>query len=325
MLSVIMERDIQKIMREAEIYPSEGLGQHILVDESALQVFASSTNRGGNVLEIGAGPGNITERIARNAKKVIAVEIDRKFEPILSELQKEHSNIDVVYKDALNLNLGNLIHGGFNQDWQIMSNLPFHITEPFLKQIIELPISEAVLILGKQMADRIQNDNPLSLDFARTGLTVQTFFNSTRIMDLPSRYFYPEPGTDSAIVVLTPKDRTEFRANRKLVILRHLFLTERKHSPVGKIIKEAYGRSDDDVVRGKTERNRYDRRQTKRDLKEMVRNGGYPISGGERNEKYDNGERLFEKLSLSSDILNRPFSNLDNQDLRELVTSLDRI
>lgn len=320
-----MERDIIKRMQEAEVYPSNGLGQHILINEAALDVFAWNTAMDGNVIEIGAGPGNITERIAQYAKKVVAIEIDRKFEPILSDLQTEHENVEVVYKDVLGLNLANLMRGElFSSEWQIMSNLPFHITEPFLKQVIDLPISEAVLILGKQMADRIQNDNPLSFDFTRTGLTVQTFFDSNRLMDLPSRFFYPEPGTDSTIVVLTLRDKAEFRANRKLSILRHLFLTERKHSPIGKVIKEAYGKSEDGVVRGKEERNRYDRRQTKRDLKAMTRNG-VNVGTDEQFAKYDNGERLFNRLGLSSEVLSRPFSNLDNQDLRELVLALDRI
>lgn len=320
-----MERNIIRRMEDAGVYPSEGLGQHILVNEAALDVFSGNTARGGNVLEIGAGPGNITERVARNAKKVVAIEIDRKFEPILSDLQSEHSNVEVVYKDVLNLNLANYMRGGlFSSDWQIMSNLPFHITEPFLKQIIDLPISEAVLILGKQMVDRIHVDNPLSFDFTRTGLTVQTFFESSVQMNLPSSYFYPEPGTDSAIVMLTPRSKGEYSGNKKLSILRHLFLTESKHSPVGKMIKESYGRVDDDVVRDKEERNRYDRRQTKQDLRDMVRRGVYAGSG-EDQSKYDNGSRLFERLGLSNDILNQPFSRLDNQDLRELVIALDRL
>lgn len=309
-------------MEGAEVYPSKGLGQHILIDETALNIFSENTVKGGNVIEIGAGPGNITERIAQNAKKIVAIEIDRNFEPILSDLQIEHQNIEVIYKDVLNLNLANLMKKG--SEWQIMSNLPFHITEPFLKQIIGLPVSEAVLILGKQMADRIQDDNPLSFDFTRTGLTVQTFFDSNKLMDLPSRYFYPEPGTDSAIVVLTPREKAEYRGNRKLSILRHLFLTESKHQSVGNIIKEAYGKVDDEVIRDKEDRNRYDRRQTKRDLKIMARNGGY-TGEGERSTRYDNGGQLFARLGLSNDILSRSFSSLDNQDLRELVLALDKI
>ena len=90
------------------------------------------------------------------------------------------------------------------------------------------------------------------------------------------------------------------------------------------MIKESYGRVDDDVVRDKEERNRYDRRQTKQDLRVMVRHGVYAGSG-EDQSKYDNGSRLFERLRLSSDILNQPFSRLDNQSLRDLVIALDRL
>ncbi len=321
-----MEIDIIKRMQNMDVYPNDRLGQHILINEAALEVFAGNVSRGGNVLEIGSGPGNITERIAERAKKVVAVEIDRKFEPILSKLQEEHPNVSVVYKDVLGLNLGNLMRSGlFSSDWQLMSNLPFHITEPFLKEIIDLPITDAVLILGEQMVDRVQNDNPLDYDFSRTGLTVQTFFESSVLMNLPSRYFYPEPGTDSAIVVLTPREKSEYRSNKKLSILRHLFLTESKHSPVGKIMKEAYGRVDDNVVRDKEEQHRHDRRETKNDLRTMLKRGVYATSDDDSASKYDNGSRLFDRIGLSNDILNKPFSRLDNQDLRDLVVALDRL
>ena len=319
-----MERDIKKRMEDADIYPNDRLGQHILINKNALSLLSSNVS-GGNVLEIGPGPGNLTEIIAQRAKKVVAVEIDRKFEPILSQLREEYPNVSIIYKDVLGLNLNNLMRGGFfDSNWQLMSNLPFHITEPFLKEIIDLPITDAVLILGEQMVDRIQNDNPLNYGFSRTGLTVQTFFESSVLMNLPSRYFYPEPGTDSAIVVLTPREKSEYRSNKKLSILRHLFLTESKHSPVGKIMKEAYGRVDDDVVRDKEEQHRHDRRETKNDLRTMLKRGVY-ASDDENASKYDNGSRLFDRIALSNNILNKPFSRLDNQDLRDLVIALDRL
>lgn len=319
-----MEKSIIKRMEEAGIYPSDRLGQHILINESALNVFAGSVSDGGNVIEIGPGPGNITERIAKRAKKVIAIEIDRKFEPILSGLQERSLNINVVYKDVLNLNLGNLMRGElFYSGWQIMSNLPFHITEPFLKQIIDLPITDAILILGEQMVERIQNDNPLDYGFSRTGLTVQTFFESSVLMSLPSRYFYPESGTDSAIVALSPRDKSEYRTNRKLSILRHLFLTERKYTPVEKVIKEAYGRTDNNNAgRGKEDGNKHNRRQTKQELRNILRSGVF-TSPEKGYSQYDNVSRLFERMGLSNDVLNQPFSKLDNQGLRELVLALD--
>ncbi len=319
-----MEQDIRKRMAEAGIYPAESRGQHIITNGNILDAIADNVNRGGVVLEVGAGPGNLTERLARKAKSVVAVEIDRQFEPILSELQTEHPNVKVVYKDVLRLNLENTVRGGlFRRECQVFGNLPFHITEPFLKQLITLPITDAVLVLGEQMTSRIRKNNPLDFGFSRTGLTVQTFFESSELMKLPSRFFYPEPGTDSALVVLTPRDKSEFTRNKKMAILRKLFLTESKHSPVGKIIKEAYGTVDDSVTRDKRERNRYERRQTRQDLNRMTKRGFVVESGN--NKQFDSGDVLLQRTGLNSDILNRPFSSLDNQDLGTLVLALDRL
>lgn len=321
-----MERDLRRRMQEVDVYPNDKLGQHILLNERVLDTIASNVSRGANILEVGPGPGNLTERLADRAKRVVAIEIDKKFEPILSDLQEEHPNVSVVYKNVLGLNLENLMKSGFfKAEWQLFSNLPYQITEPFVKEIITLPISDAVLVLGEQMVDRIQIDNPLDFNFSRTGLTVQTFFESTTLMKIPSRDFYPEPGTDSGVVILTPREKSQYRSNKKLSILRHLFLTESKHSPVGKIMKEAYGRVDDHVVRDKEEQHRHDRRETKNDLRNMLKRGAYTNVDDENVSKYDNGDRLFSRIGLSNGILNKPFSRLDNQDLRYLVTALDRL
>ena len=320
----IKEKDIVEIMEESDINPSKKLGQHILTDEKAIETFANNIERGGNVIEIGPGPGNITSKVADRAKKVVAIEIDRKFEPVLSQLQEDHKSVSVVYKDVLNLNLENLIKSDREgSGWQIISNLPFHITEPFFKQIIDLPITDAVLILGKQVVDRMQIEDPNDEDFSRTGLIVQTFFEYSILMRLPSSYFYPEPGTDSAMVVLTPRNKAEYKTNKKLSILRHLFLTESKHSPIGKMIKAAYGRVDDDVIRDKKERNRYDRRQTRQELKHVMY--GVVSSSDDELPEYDDASRLFDRIDLSEDILNQPFSALDNQDLKDLVKALNKL
>lgn len=319
------DKDIVEIMEESEINPSEKLGQHILINKKVIETFANYVEKGGNVIEIGPGPGNITSKIADRAKKVVSVEIDRKFEPVLFKLQEDHKNVSVVYNDVLNTNLENLMKSDRDDSgWQIISNLPFHITEPFFKQIIGLPITDAILILGKQVVDRIQIENPNDEDFSRTGLIVQTFFESSVLMKLPSSYFYPEPGTDSAMVVLTPRDKAEYKANKKLSILRHLFLTESKHYSIGNMIKAAYSRIDDDVVRDKKERNRFDRRQTNQELKQIMKYG-VVSNTHEDVPEYDNTSKLFDRIGLSDDILNQPFSRLDNQDLKDLVLALNKL
>lgn len=318
-----MERKILKRMDEEGIYPSERLGQHILINNRALSIFTNNILNGSSVVEIGAGPGNVTERVAQRAKRVFAFEIDRKFEPVLSELQEEHPNIEIIYKDVLGANLEKLMKSrGGDATWQIISNLPFHITEPFVKKLITLPIVDAILILGKQMVERIRNDNPSAPDFSRTGLTVQTFFETDVQMRLPSGYFYPEPATDSAIVVLTPRDSSEFRGNRKLSILRRLFLSEGRHPSIQNVIKEDLGNFNNDSLRDKHEKNRYDRRQTKQNLRGVLKYNALDLNS-EQSQHSSRGKA--SELDLPANVLNKPFSKLDNQSLRELVSALDRL
>jgi len=318
------ELETRQQMENRGIHPSESLSQHILIDPSALRFFASNVAPGGNVLEIGPGPGNITALIAERARRVVAVEIDRKFEPLLTEVQHRHPNVEVTYKDILSVNLGKILKGNFfGSNWQIMSNLPFHITEPLLIKLIDLPFNDAVFILGDQMARRIQIENPDNLEFSKTGLLVQIFFDSSIVMSLPRTSFYPQPRTDSAIVVLSRKKKSELTGNPKMAILRKLFVTENKHSPIAKVIKEAMGQLDNNVIRDKTERNRYDRRKLRQDLRSAVRDRLY-ATHGDRAGNFDRWQRELGKLNIPEEILNRPFSSIDNQDLRNLVNGLNK-
>ena len=78
------------------------------------------------------------------------------------------------------------------------------------------------------------------------------------------------------------------------------------------------------MIRGKAEKNRHDRRNTKRRLREMTMNGTGGNSLGDA-RLHNKKSKILEKLGLPSDILNSVFSRLDNQDLRQLVFALDKI
>ena len=109
-----------------------------------------------------------------------------------------------------------------------MASLPFHISEPFLRKLVDLPIDDAVLVLGEQMARRIETTDPDDPGFSRTGAMVQTFFETRVAKELKSRSFTPEPSTDAEVLILTPRDPEEFRGNPKGSILKRLFKTEDK-------------------------------------------------------------------------------------------------
>ena len=91
------------------IRPNESLGQHFLVDDAAVEILANSVSPGNKVIEIGAGIGQLTEALSKKAEKVVAIEIDRRYEPVLSELTNEYPNLKVVYGDVLALKLQDYI------------------------------------------------------------------------------------------------------------------------------------------------------------------------------------------------------------------------
>jgi len=299
--------------------------QHLLTDEEALNAFASRADKDTTVIEVGPGTGNITSRIARFAKRVIGFEVDTRFSEKLEEVKAQNPNVEINYKDVLGIDLKKVLKGkSRGEKYQIMSNLPFNISEPFLKKLVDLPIDEAVLILGDQMTERIQNDDPSSLEFGRTGALVQTFFETSVLKRLGKKSFDPAPSTDSAITILTPKTEDEIRANPKTSVLARLFRTEDKHSPTGNVLKDAFenlGRGG--KQRDKEERNRFDRRQVRQELREALRSGSFNRDQIQ-SQVESIGTRELRKLGVSNTILNKPFSSLDNQELRELVSALEK-
>lgn len=315
------ESEIRAKLDTSDIFPAEGIGQHILVDQGAISTFTGQIEHGVNVLEIGAGPGNLTERIAERAKKVVAVEIDQRFKPLLDEVQTDHPNVEVVYKDAVSLNFERIVKSGFLQNgWQVASNLPFHISEPFLYKLMDLPIESVVLILGDQLARKMQIDNPNDPEFSKLSLLTQTFFEPGLVCHIGKDSFYPQPRTDAAVVMLTPREKREFERNTGRSILRNLFLTERRNPSVLSIIKASKRTESDTSCMSKTESHRYDRRQTRQELRQMARS--YQYGYGQQEVRNDYGNREAEKLGLSSELLSKPFSRFDNQDIRNFSLAL---
>lgn len=315
------ESEIPAKLEGRDIFLSENIGQHVLIDQGAISTFVRRIEYGANVLEIGPGPGNLTEGMAERAKKVVAVEIDQRFKPLLDDVQINHPNVEIIYKDAISLNFGKIVRTKFLRGgWQVASNLPFHISEPFMQKLINIPIESAVLIIGDQLARRMQIDNPDDPEFTRLSLLTQTFFEPSLISRLNRDLFYPQPRTDAAIVVLNPREKRECENNPGLAILRNLFLTERRNPTVLKVIKDSKKSGEDHSLMSKPESHRYDRRQSRQELRQMARNLQYGYGESERQKDIGSGE--IDKLNLSSDLLNKPFSRLDNQDIRTLAKAL---
>ncbi|MCS7282589.1 MAG: 16S rRNA (adenine(1518)-N(6)/adenine(1519)-N(6))-dimethyltransferase RsmA [Anaerolineae bacterium] len=190
--------DISSILHRYGLKPSKELGQHFLVDERALKrmVAAAELTSEEVVLEIGAGMGNLTRHLAQVAGRVITVEIDRRFFPILQAELVGFSNVEVVWGDILALDPATLVGG---QPYKVVANLPYSITSAALRHLLEarVPPQRMVVTVQREVAERIvARGGKMSL----LAVSVQFYGQPRLLFRLRPGAFYPPPEVESAVL-----------------------------------------------------------------------------------------------------------------------------
>lgn len=190
------------------------IGQHFLINERLISLIVDQIPYDSKVLEIGAGKGQITEKLAQRVTEVHAVEIDEKFLPGLEKLEKKYQNLNVICENVLKLDFDEY------QNCWIVGNIPYHIIEPLINKLIKIPIAGVVFVVGERFA----NLDKLS----KLSLEVKTFFESKLLAQVGKDNFFPEPKTKSAIIMLKPLNIDIYKNDKKMFLMRQLFLTSEK-------------------------------------------------------------------------------------------------
>jgi 16S rRNA (adenine1518-N6/adenine1519-N6)-dimethyltransferase len=207
---------VQERLNSIGIRQNEEIGQHFLIEDKALSQLCKEIDPTAIIIEIGSGVGQLTEQLAQKAFKVISIEIDTRLQPVLNDLQKRYNNLKFIFGDALTINYESIIkqnrHSKDNQvsndSFQIIANLPFHITEPFIQQFtkFQLPMS---LLVGEKFAQATQANARYDRDnYSNLSLFSQSFYEINCIVNVPRQAFTPEPRTEAAIMRFTTKDET---------------------------------------------------------------------------------------------------------------------
>jgi 16S rRNA (adenine1518-N6/adenine1519-N6)-dimethyltransferase len=183
---------------------SKKFGQNFLIDSKIAEREINYCNikKEDVVLEIGPGKGIITKPLAKRAKKVIAIEIDKGLVNNLKKILPK--NVILIHGDVLNVDFGSLPK--FNK---IVSNLPYNISSPITFKIFEYDFSKAVIIYQKEFADRMVAKVG-SKNYSRLSVGVHYKVNCEIIETIPKTSFYPEPKVDSCIVSLSPRKTNPF-------------------------------------------------------------------------------------------------------------------
>lgn len=208
---------IRSEIREYGLFLKKRLGQHFLVDPNILDKVIRTARVGKEdvVLEIGPGLGGMTLALSREAKKVIAVEIDPKLVAILKEKMKQHQNVEVVKSDILKLDFKHFLEKE-GRPVKVVANLPYQISTPLLFRFIESKeaFSAFTLMLQKEVAERMVAPTGRK-EYGPLSIFVQMFLDlSIRFFIKPSAFF-PPPKVESAVVQMVWKEKPMIQANEE--------------------------------------------------------------------------------------------------------------
>lgn len=189
---------IPSLLRQYGLRPSKGLGQAFLQDNHALQriVQAADITPSDEVLEIGAGVGNLTRYLALYARRVVAVEVDGRLFPILQSILAPYPNVTLIHGDILALSPGNLME---TAGYLVVANIPYYITSSLIRHLLETERRprRLVLTVQREVAERIcAAPGKMSL----LALSVQVYGKPSVVARIPASAFYPAPSVDSAVV-----------------------------------------------------------------------------------------------------------------------------
>jgi len=192
-----------------DLAAKKAFGQHFLLDLNITRKIARLAGPldGRAVIEVGPGPGGLTRALLEAGARVIAVEKDRRFMPILAELAAVADGaLSVIEADALAIDEAALLaEHAPGLESHVVSNLPYNVGTALLIKWLTGPFRPAgmALMFQKEVAQRIVA--PVGSDaYGRLSVIAQALCEAEMVMELPARAFTPPPKVASAVVKLAP-------------------------------------------------------------------------------------------------------------------------
>lgn len=197
---------VKEILSKHGFTFSKALGQNFLINPSVCPRMAMEcgVDENSGVIEVGPGIGVLTNELAKRAKKVIAVELDKRLLPVLEETLEEYDNVKVINEDVMKLDLNKLIEEEFEgMNVCVCANLPYYITSPIVMRLLEekLNVSSITVMVQKEAAQRICA-NVGTRQCGAVTAAVWYYSEPELLFNVSSGSFMPAPKVDSAVIRL---------------------------------------------------------------------------------------------------------------------------
>jgi 16S rRNA (adenine1518-N6/adenine1519-N6)-dimethyltransferase len=215
MSQIDMLPPLREVVERHGLMAQKALGQNFLFDLNLTSRIAraSGVQEDETVVEIGPGPGGLTRALlAAGARKVIAIERDRRCLPALAEIAAHYpGRLEVIDGDALAVDLAPRLAGG---KARIVANLPYNIGTPLLVGWLSLEPwpswwRSLTLMFQREVAERIVATPEQRADYGRLAVLSNWRCQTKILFDVPRNAFVPPPKITSSVVQLTPRETPE--------------------------------------------------------------------------------------------------------------------
>lgn len=232
---LVSARKTKEIVQKHGFKFSKSLGQNFLTDENILYsiVRGADVQKEDTVIEVGPGIGTLTQVLCQEAKRVIAIEIDKTLIPILGETLADKDNLDIINKDILKVDIHTLFRDmNVNGSIKLIANLPYYITTPIVMKFLEekIPLKGITVMIQKEVADRMKAKSGTK-EYGALSVAVQYYCEPHIITKVPRSVFIPQPKVESTVINLEvlPEPRVKVKDEKLLFqIVRAAFGKRRK-------------------------------------------------------------------------------------------------
>ena len=203
------ENSLREIIKEYNIKPKKKLGQNFLHDKNIISSIINNVNvKDEDIIEIGPGPGILTENILKNkARSLLVIEKDDSFEVNLKKIKNKYKdNFTYLIHDVIDFDFNNLI----KKEYKIVSNLPYNISVPFILKMIKIrrviSWKDMVLMVQKEVAERITAEIGTK-NYGRLSIMVNLNNDVKKLLNVKPSSFIPKPKVDSTVIKISPKNK----------------------------------------------------------------------------------------------------------------------
>ena len=196
---------MKALLEENGFHFSKAKGQNFLTAAWVPQRIAeeAGVDSAAGVLEVGPGIGPLTEQLCLRAGKVLAVELDRRLEPILAKTVGHFDNLEIRFDDVMQLDLAETVQAAFHGLRPMAcANLPYYITSPILTKLLESRAFDSVTVMiQKEVAQRICAA-PGTGDGSAFSVFCHWYAEPRILFDVPPSCFLPQPKVTSTVITL---------------------------------------------------------------------------------------------------------------------------